>query len=91
MYQNSFSSPFLTLSEIAGISGNPNGDRPFARGPPGHCDGLRDAEQVPQQGGARAEPAAAAGHRQGAEAVLGVERLGGEVLPDPVQVPAPLE
>ena len=74
-----------------GISGNPNRARPAARRPPGHRDGLRDAEQVPQQGGAGAEPAAAAGHRQGAEAVPGVERLGGQVLPDPVKVPPPLE
>ena len=74
-----------------GISGNPNRARPVARRPPGHRDGLRDAEQVPQQGGAGAEPAAAAGHRQGAEAVPGVERLGGQVLPDPVKVPPPLE
>ena len=75
----------------SGVSGNPNGNRPAARRPPGHCDGLRDAEQVPEQGGAGAEPAAPASHRQGAEAVLGVERLGGKVLPDSVKVPPPLE
>ena len=32
-----------------------------------HGHGLRDAEQVPQQRSARAEPAAAAGCRKGAE------------------------
>ena len=37
--------------------------------PGGHGDGVRDAEQVPQQGGPRAEPAAAAGCREGAEAL----------------------